>query len=113
MRGHKADLWKVFVLLPLMISFLLGSACGALMYEKLGRMSIVLNIAFYSTIGVVYSLYIALSLKVPVILAVLKDNSARGRITNTHGAQTTKYESNLEYAENSLDDNVCAEMVEV
>lgn len=88
------------------------------MHARYGRMAIVLNIALYSTIGVIYSLYIALSLKIPMILAVLSDNytgSVRdrgGSVTslNTEEWRTTTLqdveklpETEREYVESSVE----------
>ena len=37
-------------------------------------MAVLLNVVLFSTIGVMYSLYIALSLKIPIIMAIMNDN---------------------------------------
>ena len=95
-----------------------GGTIGTLMHARFGRMAILLNIALYSTIGVIYSLYIALSLKIPMILAVLSDNysgSARdrgGSVTslNTEALRMTTLhdveelpETEREYIESSVE----------
>ena len=73
-RGHKSDMWKCGVLLTLTIGYLLGGSCGALMHAEFGRMAILLNVVLYSAIGVGYTLYVSLLLKIPLILAAMNDN---------------------------------------
>ena len=59
MKGHGQELWKLKILIPLLISFLIGGVISKYIFNSIGNLAICLSSLFFLIIGSLYSLLVA------------------------------------------------------
>ena len=57
-QGKEGEFWKLYLLLPIYVSFVLGSLIGAEMHEHLGEICLLFSFFFFLTVGVTYSVIV-------------------------------------------------------
>ena len=65
-KGDHKELWKLKVLAPIVLGFLLGSFASISTYSRFKKLSLMINVLIFFTIGMLYSLMIKMKLSVPV-----------------------------------------------
>eukprot|EP01031_Cornospumella_fuschlensis_P024245 gene24245-29317_t len=66
-----ADSWKLLVLIPLMIAYLVGGVLCVYAYDELAHLTLIINFALFFSIGVIYSIVIGWKLNIPLWKAML------------------------------------------
>jgi uncharacterized membrane protein YoaK (UPF0700 family) len=64
-QGDKKERWKLFVLCPLFIMFLLGGVMSVYAVRKFGKLSLLINVFVFSSIGIAYSIVVGQELHIP------------------------------------------------
>jgi uncharacterized membrane protein YoaK (UPF0700 family) len=57
-RGKSEDLWKLKILTPLAVGFIMGGILAGALYPSMKQYTLILSAIFFMAIGVVYVLYI-------------------------------------------------------
>lgn len=65
-KGDHKELWKLKVLVPIVLGFLMGSFASISTYARFKKLSLMINVLIFFTIGMLYSLMIKLKLSVPI-----------------------------------------------
>jgi uncharacterized membrane protein YoaK (UPF0700 family) len=65
-NGDYKDLWKLLVLVPISLSFFIGGFFSKFAVDKLGRLSLMINVIIFFSIGLVYSIFVSYRISVPV-----------------------------------------------
>jgi uncharacterized membrane protein YoaK (UPF0700 family) len=65
-RGRTDESWRLAVLVPMLFSFFLGCLSGGSAEKSLGTIALVMNLFIFAGTGVIYSVYVAYSNKIPV-----------------------------------------------
>lgn len=65
-RGRNDEAWRLAVLVPMLFSFFIGCLSGASANITLGRYALVMNLLIFGGTGVLYSVYVAYSNRIPV-----------------------------------------------
>lgn len=66
LMGDHKERWKLSVLVPLMISFIIGGTVSVFVHRELGDLTLVVNVIVFFSIGVTYSIIIGRELHIPV-----------------------------------------------
>jgi uncharacterized membrane protein YoaK (UPF0700 family) len=66
-NGDYKDLWKLQVLVPISLSFFMGGFFSKFAVDRLGRLSLMINVIIFFSIGLVYSIFISYRISVPVL----------------------------------------------
>jgi len=59
LKGEFQELWKLKILIPLFISFLIGGVISLYIYKKIGDLAICLSSAFFLGTGIIYSIVVS------------------------------------------------------
>lgn len=57
-KGRKGESWKLFVLIPLLISFFMGGFVGAKVFQHSPHFALFTNVIFFGGTGILYALYL-------------------------------------------------------
>ncbi len=63
--GDTKERWKLFVLCPLFVMFLLGGVMSVFAVRRLGKLSLLINVIVFSSIGIAYSIIVGQELHIP------------------------------------------------
>lgn len=63
--GDYHESWKLKLLLPLVISFIIGGCCSVFAFESWGRRALAVNVIVFLCIGIAYSILIGNRLHIP------------------------------------------------
>eukprot|EP01031_Cornospumella_fuschlensis_P025188 gene25188-30421_t len=69
--GDYKDAWKLLVLVPLFVSFLLGGLASIFAFRQLGHLSILINVIVFFSVGVLYSIIVGQKFHIPAWKAML------------------------------------------
>lgn len=69
--GNNEDVWKLQVLLPLTFSFFSGGFVSVYIVERMGKLSLLINVLTFFTVGLVYSVFVSYRLDISVLSAFL------------------------------------------
>lgn len=58
-NDDKPELWRLYVLVPTYVSFLLGGALSVPIFKSMGKLSLMINAFLFLFIGIVYSVVIS------------------------------------------------------
>lgn len=96
--GNKKDQWKLYLLVPMYISFFLGGLIGAVAEDKMGsEYSLYSSLFLFAGTGLIYMIYLSCVQHIPVLKMYFSDDRlSRGR-TDTDPSQNGTH-SNLELA---------------
>jgi uncharacterized membrane protein YoaK (UPF0700 family) len=64
LRGRREQLWKLGILVPMTISFFIGSLLGSVFLNLLQRSSVIVNIVLFGATALLYSVYFSKYFKV-------------------------------------------------
>ena len=64
-QGDTKERWKLFVLVPLFTMFLFGGVMSVHAVRKFGELSLLINVAVFSSIGIAYSIIVGQELHIP------------------------------------------------
>lgn len=64
--GDWKESWKLFILLPIFASFFLGGLISVYAFERLGNLSLMINVVVFFSIGLAYSFLVSLNLNIPM-----------------------------------------------
>eukprot|EP01034_Spumella_vulgaris_P023022 gene23022-29210_t len=57
-RGDTKEFWKLQVLLPIYTSFLFGGVASVPVFRRLGKLSLVINVVVFFSVGLAYSVVV-------------------------------------------------------
>lgn len=89
--GDYKDAWKLRLLVPLLISFLVGGCISVYAYRRMGRLTLFVNVLVFSFIGIAYSIVVGASLHIPFWKALfglytqIEDQMIKGTRKVKHG----------------------------
>lgn len=63
--GDYKERWKLMVLIPLLSSFLIGGTVSVYVHQRLGTLSLLVNVVVFMSIGVAYSIVIGREMHIP------------------------------------------------
>ena len=69
--GNNEDVWKLQVLLPLTFSFFSGGFVSVFIVERMGKLSLLINVLTFFTVGLIYSVFVSYRLDISVLAAYL------------------------------------------
>ena len=69
--GDYRDSWKLQVLVPLFISFFTGGFLSKFAVDRMGRLSLLVNVLIFFNIGLVYSIFVSYTLEISLFDAFL------------------------------------------
>ncbi len=64
-QGDTKEKWKLFVLIPLLLMFMLGGLTSVFAVRRFGKLSLLINVFLFLSIGVAYSLVVGQELHIP------------------------------------------------
>ena len=77
--GDYRDSWKLQVLLPIFFSFFTGGFLSKYAVNKLGKLSLMINVIIFFSIGLVYSLFVSYKLEISLLTAFLGSYRTAGQ----------------------------------
>ena len=77
--GDYKDSWKLQVLVPIFFSFFTGGFLSKYAVDKLGRLSLMINVIIFFSIGLVYSLFVSYKLEISLLTAFLGSYRTAGQ----------------------------------
>lgn len=69
--GDRKDVWKLQVLLPIAISFFTGGFLSTYAVARMGRLSLLVNVLIFFSVGLVYSIFVSYKLEISIWSAFL------------------------------------------
>eukprot|EP01031_Cornospumella_fuschlensis_P025187 gene25187-30420_t len=69
--GDYKDAWKLLVLVPLFVSFLLGGLTSIFAFKRFGQLTLFINVILFFSIGAVYSIVVGQQKHIPFWKAML------------------------------------------
>lgn len=69
--GDKKDVWKLQVLLPIALSFFTGGYLSTYAVKRMGRLSLLVNVLIFFSVGLVYSIFVSYKLEISIWSAFL------------------------------------------
>jgi uncharacterized membrane protein YoaK (UPF0700 family) len=64
-QGDTKEKWKLFVLIPLFVMFLLGGLTSVFAVNRFGKLALLVNVFLFLSIGIVYSIIVGQELHIP------------------------------------------------
>ena len=77
--GDNKDSWKLQVLVPIFFSFFTGGFLSKYAVDKLGKLSLMINVIIFFSIGLVYSLFVSYKLEISLLTAFLGSYQTAGQ----------------------------------
>lgn len=78
--GNNEDLWKLQVLLPITVSFFGGGFVSVYIVERMGKLSLLINVLTFFTVGLVYSIFVSYRLDISLLSAYLGSYRNAGQL---------------------------------
>ena len=69
--GDYKDLWKLQVLVPIAMSFFTGGFLSTYAVARMGRLSLLINVLIFFSVGLVYSMFVSYKLEISISSAFL------------------------------------------
>lgn len=64
--GDWKEMWKLFILIPLFVSFFVGGIISVYVFRRMGSLSLLVNVVVFFSIGLAYSFLVASNLNIPM-----------------------------------------------
>lgn len=77
--GDYKDSWKLQVLVPIYLSFFTGGFLSKFAVDKLGKLSLMVNVIIFFSIGLVYSIFVSYKLEISILTAFLGSYRTAGQ----------------------------------
>lgn len=63
--GEHKEIWKLQLLCPLLVSFMVGGCASVYAYRRMGQLTLLVNVFVFFFIGVAYSIVVGMQLHIP------------------------------------------------